>query len=143
MDELRRGREARERNFHKQEREQPQFRNEDEDTQYKEWLAKEDDFMLTQAKKRAAIRIREARARPIDALVINLNLVEEDERQRVLGDDEIEGEEFYITELDEVIKPLSPNEVTELKTDIEEYLSMEKSKRNREYWQVCILAVHY
>ena len=99
--------------------------------------------MLTQAKKRAAIRIREARARPIDALVINLNLVEEDERQRVLGDDEIEGEEFYITELDEVIKPLSPNEVTELKTDIEEYLSMEKSKRNREYWQVCILAVHY
>jgi hypothetical protein len=60
--------------------------------------------MLTQAKKRAVIRVREGRARPIDSLVINLNLIEEGERQRVLGDDEIEGEEFYITEPDEVIK---------------------------------------
>jgi cactin len=81
-----------------------QFRNETEDEQYKQWLAKEDDFMLTQTKKRAVIRVREGRARPIDVLVINLNLVEEGERRRVLGDDEIEGEEFYITDPDDIIK---------------------------------------
>ena len=59
--------------------------------------------MLIQAKKRAVIRVREGREKPIDAFVINLKLIEEGQRQRVLGDDEIEGEEFYITEPDDVI----------------------------------------
>jgi hypothetical protein len=103
--------------------------------------------MLIQAKKRAVIRVREGREKPIDAFVINLKLIEEGQRQRVLGDDEIEGEEFYITEPDEVIKvyslknlaynqPLSVKQMSELKEDIEEYLRMEKSKRNKEFWQV-------
>jgi len=92
--------------------------------------------MLIQAKKRAVIRVREGRSKPIDAFVINLKLVEEGHRQRVLGDDEIEGEEFYITEPDEVIKPLSGQEMTELQHNIEEYLNMEKSPRNREFWQL-------
>jgi hypothetical protein len=60
--------------------------------------------MLTQAKKRAVIRVREGRAKPIDAFVINLNLIEEGDRKRILGDDEIEGSEFSITEPDEIIK---------------------------------------
>ena len=63
--------------------------------------------MLTQAKKRAVIRVREGREKPIDTFVINLKLIEEGRRQRVLGDDEIEGEEFYITEPDEVMKVYS------------------------------------
>jgi hypothetical protein len=67
--------------------------------------------------------------------VINLKLVEEGQRQRILGDDEIEGEEFYIAEPDEVIKPLSVEEMAELQNNIEEYLRMEKSPRNREFWQ--------
>ncbi len=107
LETLRRGREARDRNFYKQEREQIQFRNEQEDVHYKEWLGKEDDFMLIQAKKRAVIRVREGREKPIDSFVINLKLIEEGQRQRLLGDDEIEGEEFYITEPDEVIKVYS------------------------------------
>jgi len=60
--------------------------------------------MLSQAKKRAVIRVREGRSRPIDVLVINLKLIEEGDRQRVLGDDELEGDEFYITEPDEVVQ---------------------------------------
>jgi len=92
--------------------------------------------MLIQAKKRAVIRVREGRAKPIDAFVINLNLIEEGQRPRALGDDEIEGDEFYITEPDEVIKDLSETEMEELKRDINEYLGMEKSKRNREFWEV-------
>jgi Conserved mid region of cactin len=80
---------------------------EKDDEQYQQWLAKEDDFMLVQAKKRAVIRVREGREKPIDALVINLNLIEgKKQQQRVLGDDEFEadGGEFYITEPDELIK---------------------------------------
>jgi Conserved mid region of cactin len=107
LKELIRGREAREQNFYKQEREQTQFRNEEEDVHYKEWLAKEDDFMLIQAKKRAVIRVREGRAKPIDAFVINLKLIEEDERPRVLGDDEIDEGPAFITEPDDVIKVFS------------------------------------
>jgi len=95
--------------------------------------------MLIQAKKRAVIRVREGRAKPIDAFVINLKLVEEGHRQRVLGDDEIEGDEFYITEPDDVIKPLSVPEMTELQHNIEEYLRMEKSQQNREFWQALMV----
>ncbi len=37
-----------------------------------EWVAKEDDFDLDQRKKRAVIRVRENRAKPIDLLALNL-----------------------------------------------------------------------
>jgi len=98
--------------------------------------------MLTQAKKRAVIRVREGRARPIDAFVINLKLIEDDERPRMLGDDEIEGDEFYITEPDEVIKDLSMNEMAQLKSAIDEYISMEKSKRNKEFWESVMIILN-
>jgi hypothetical protein len=143
LEALRRGREERDRNFIKQERQQTQFRSEREDVQYQEWLSKEDEFMLSQAKKRAGIRVRENRGKPIDVFVINLNLIEEDERPRVLGDDEIEGEEFYITQPEDVIKDLSVDEMAELKSDIEEYIRLENSSRNMEYWKVSSSQVNY
>ena len=99
--------------------------------------------MLSQAKKRAGIRVRENRGKPIDVFVINLNLIEEDERPRVLGDDEIEGEEFYITQPEDVIKDLSVDEMAELKSDIEEYIRLENSSRNMEYWKVSSFQVNY
>jgi hypothetical protein len=145
LEALRQGRQDRDKKFFKQERERTQFRSETEDVQYKAWLAQEDDFMLIQAKKRAVIRVREGRPKPIDAFVINLKLIEEDERPRILGDDEIEGDEFYITDPDDIIKvhlsrrcsnrqTLSVQEMTELKEDIKEYIGMEKSKRNKDFW---------
>ena len=87
------------------------IRSEKDDVQYQEWLAKEDDFMLIQAKKRAVIRVREGREKPIDSLVINLNLIEGGHRKKVLGDDEFEAEggEFYITEPDELLKVYPPS----------------------------------
>ena len=39
-----------------------------------DWQVKEDEFHLEQAKKRAEIRIKENRAKPIDILVMNLRL---------------------------------------------------------------------
>jgi hypothetical protein len=92
--------------------------------------------MLSQAKKRAVIRVRGDRGKPIDSFVINLNLIEEDERPRLLGDDEIEDEDLYITEPDEGIKDLSGEEMAELKKDIDEYIRLDISPRNLEYWKV-------
>jgi hypothetical protein len=36
------------------------------------WIDREDDFHLEQSKKRAEIRVRERRAKPIDFLALNL-----------------------------------------------------------------------
>jgi Conserved mid region of cactin len=43
-----------------------------ESAQMAEWIAKEDDFHLEQSRRRAEIRIRENRAKPIDLLGMNL-----------------------------------------------------------------------
>ena len=99
--------------------------------------------MLSQAKKRAVIRVRENRAKPIDHFVINLNLIEEDERPRLLGDDEIEGDEFWITHVEEVVEGLDGDEMNELKRDIEEYIRLENSPRNMEYWKALYLSPKY
>jgi Conserved mid region of cactin len=114
----------------------PQFRTEQENQLYQEWLGREDEFMLTQTKKRAVIRVHEGRAQPIDAFVINLKLIQQDQKQRVLGDDETEGDEFYITEPDEVIEPLSVKEMDQLFGDINEYLGMERSQKSKDFWNV-------
>ncbi|CAG8759489.1 8402_t:CDS:2, partial [Gigaspora rosea] len=44
-----------------------------------DWASKEDEFHLEQAKRRAEIRIKESRAKPIDILAINLRLADESE----------------------------------------------------------------
>ena len=43
-----------------------------ESAQMAAWIDREDDFHLEQAKKRAEIRVRERRAKPIDYLALNL-----------------------------------------------------------------------
>ena len=37
-----------------------------EDDRMREWVAQEDDFVLRQAKKKAEIRVKEGRPKPID-----------------------------------------------------------------------------
>lgn len=53
-----------------------------------EWVAREDEFHLEQSRKRAEIRVRENRAKPIDLLAINLKWAD----PKVLEDKEL-GEE--------------------------------------------------
>ena len=53
------------------------------------WHAKEDDFHLEQGMKRAEIRMREGRAKPIDLLALNLKW----SRPRVVPDGDENGEE--------------------------------------------------
>lgn len=46
-----------------------------ESAQMSEWLSKDGDFQLEQEKRRAAIRIKEKRAKAIDFLALNLKYV--------------------------------------------------------------------
>lgn len=63
-----------------------------ETAQMSEWIAKDDDFQLEQERRRAAIRLKDKRAKAVDFLALNLKYAspnyddEADEEQRVLDD---------------------------------------------------------
>lgn len=140
-----------------------------ESAQMAEWIAKEDDFQLEQAQKRAEIRVREKRAKPIDLLALNLKwghreLTPEDEdendelvKQRKLekekkkslteimnedGEDEDDGAGLEV-DLDEpytIFDNLSLEETQELAEDIKMHIALEKSASKLEFWR-CLLCV--
>ncbi|RIB19526.1 mid region of cactin-domain-containing protein [Gigaspora rosea] len=97
-----------------------------------DWASKEDEFHLEQAKRRAEIRIKESRAKPIDILAINLRLADESE---VVDDAlEIDMDEPY-TIFDNLTLP----EVEELHHDIQKYLSLERNPNNLDFWRAMIV----
>ena len=103
-----------------------------EDERMKEWVAQEDDFVLKQAKKKADIRVREGRAKPIDWLAVTLRIV--DPTRNPL-DDEVEEKDLDVVDPDSVFDGLSESELSELRKDIETYMNLEKDRKNRDYWR--------
>lgn len=62
-----------------------------ESAQMADWLAKEEDFQLEQERTRAAIRIKEKRAKAVDFLALNLRYVNPiDEENKEVDDEELE-----------------------------------------------------
>ena len=62
-----------------------------ESAQMADWLSKEEDFQLEQERARAAIRIKEKRAKAIDFLALNLRYVNPiDEETDAIDDEELE-----------------------------------------------------
>lgn len=124
-----------------------------ESAQMGEWLAKDGDFQLEQERRRAAIRIREKRAKAVDFLALNLkfaNPPEEDEDEEQDDDAGLEidlDEPYNIFEVREIYptpdlnltstQNLSTDQVEELYDDIERYLGLEKSETNIDFWTVC------
>ena len=103
-----------------------------EAVQMQEWLSKEDDFVLQQAKKRAAIRVRENRARPIDFLAVNLSFV--DPTRKSTDDDELDGVAIVPKDPVAYLRTLLPQEVTALLEDVVEFEGLESNASNRAYW---------
>ncbi|RUP50152.1 mid region of cactin-domain-containing protein [Jimgerdemannia flammicorona] len=100
-----------------------------------DWQAKEDEFHLEQAKRRAEIRIKEGRAKPIDILAMNMRLANEAE---MLEESDVELE----IDLDEpytIFDNLVLEEVDELHKDIQMYLTLEKNEENLEFWRAMIV----
>lgn len=104
-----------------------------EDERMREWVAQEDDFVLQQAKKKAEIRVKEGRAKPIDWLAVTLRMI--DETRNPL-DDEITEEELEFVDPDSVFDGLSSEgELAELRKDVDTYEKLETNRKNREYWR--------
>lgn len=117
-----------------------------ESAQMAQWIAKEDDFLLEQSRRRAGIRMKENRAKAIDFLAINLRFADPKGAQKginPLGMDEDDGWgwedaglEFEIDEPWLIFENLTLADTEELKQDIQMYLSLEKSPTNIEFWEV-------
>ncbi|GAC96395.1 hypothetical protein PHSY_003975 [Pseudozyma hubeiensis SY62] len=114
-----------------------------ESAQMASWVAKEDDFHLEQAQRRAVIRVKENRAKPIDLLSINLkwadpNIIAEQEGKQDDDDDEA-GLEIDLDEPYTIFEDLTLEDTQELHQDIQMYLQLEKNDSNLDFWRSMLI----
>ncbi|POS85608.1 hypothetical protein EPUL_004141 [Erysiphe pulchra] len=107
-----------------------------EDEQTRKWVSEEDNFVLKQSKKKAEIRVREGRAKPIDWLAVILRVIDPD-RDLIDDDDEDNDDNFKNEGMnpESVFEGLDDAQLTELSKDISSYITLEKNKTNLEYWK--------
>ncbi|KAI9692352.1 MAG: hypothetical protein M1822_006583 [Bathelium mastoideum] len=103
------------------------------------YVADEDRFVLRQAKRKAEIRVRENRARPIDWLAINLRFVDP---SRNPLDEDIADDGLDVVDPEVVFEGLSDSQARELSDDIETFLTLETDRSNWEYWQTMKLVLN-
>ena len=105
-----------------------------ENEQAREWVAQEDIFVLKQAKKKAEIRVKEGRAKPIDWLAVTLRVIDP---TRDPLDDEIADSDIDLIDPDGVFEGLSQAQLGDLEKDIDTFLHLEQNGQNRDFWKVC------
>ncbi|KAK4097451.1 hypothetical protein N658DRAFT_510394 [Parathielavia hyrcaniae] len=102
-----------------------------QDQQSEQFVADEDKFVLKQAKKKADIRVREQRAKPIDHLAFGLRFIDSD---RDAFDDDEDDVEINLPAPEAVLQSLNDAQLKELEEDIRSYHTLEANAMNREYW---------
>lgn len=105
------------------------------DVQEAAWIADEDKFVLRQAKKKAAIRVKGGRAQPIDWLAVTLAVIDPEKNPL---DDEVDGADLDVLDPESVFEGLDSAQLMELEKGIDTYLTLESSRSNAEYWNVCL-----
>lgn len=103
-----------------------------EDEQTRKWVSEEDSFVLKQAKKKASIRVKEGRAKPIDWLAVILRVIDPD---RDLLDDDEEDVQMDVVDPEGVFEGLGDSQLSELETDITSYITLETNRNNQDYWK--------
>lgn len=88
--------------------------------------------MLKQAKKKAQIRVREGRAKPIDWLAVILRVIDPD--RDLLDDDEYEVQ-TDVVDPEGVFEGLDDRQLEELCEEIQSYMTLETNKANQDYWR--------
>lgn len=106
-----------------------------QDEQSRQFVADEDKFVLKQSKKKADIRVREGRAKPIDYLAFNLRFFDND---RDVFDDEDGDAEISVPAPETILGALAETQLKELDEDITSYLALETSPTNKEYWRALL-----
>ena len=114
-------------------REQTRLNQIQEAEQMREWVSKEDEFVLNQSKKKAHIRVREGRAKYIDWLAVTLSVI--DTTTDPLEDEQSDLE-IDIVDPAGVFEGLSQAQLQELGKDIGTYMALESNGSNRRYWNV-------
>ena len=114
-------------------REQTKLNQIQEAEQMREWVSKEDDFVLKQSKKKAQIRVREGRAKPIDWLTVILSVV--DPTRDLLEDDAVDSE-LDIMDPAGVVEELDYGQLQDMVKSIESFIALESNPSNRIYWKV-------
>ena len=99
----------------------------------REWVSKEDDFVLQQSKKKALIRVREGRAKSIDWLAVTLGII--DPTRDTLEEDSNEPD-IDIVDPSGVFEGLDISQLQDLAKDIETFMALESNQSNRRYWMV-------
>jgi hypothetical protein len=102
-----------------------------QDQQSEQFVADEDKFVLKQAKKKADIRVREQRAKPIDYLAFGLRFIDSD---RDAFDDDDDDVDIQIPAPEVVLQGLNEAQLRELEEDVRSYHTLEHNARNKEYW---------
>lgn len=102
------------------------------------FVAEEDQFVLRQSKKKADIRVRERRAKPIDFLAFQLRFVDAD--RDVLEDDEMDAE-MDVPLPEAVLGSVSQDakQLAELEADIQSFDTLERNQQNRDYWRALLV----
>ena len=114
-------------------REQTRLNQIQEAEQMRAWVAKEDDFVLQQSKKKAHIRVREGRAKSIDWLAVTLGVI--DPTRDPLEEDSNESD-IDIVDPSGVFEGLDLVQLQDLGKDIETYMALESNRSNGRYWKV-------
>ena len=114
-------------------KEQTRLNQLQEAEQMREWVAQEDNFVLKQAKRKAEIRVKEGRPKPIDWLTVTLRVIDP---TRDPMDDEIADSDLDLIHPDGVFEGLSQAEMLELEKDIETFLKLETNSKNQDFWRV-------
>ena len=120
-------------------REQTRRNQIQEAEQMREWVSKEDEFVLKQSKKKARIRVKEGRAKLIDWLAVTLSVIEP--IYNPLEDDSNEPETEIVNPAG-VLEGLNHPQLQELSKDIENYMVLETNRVNRDYWNVRRICCH-
>ena len=107
-----------------------------EDEQTRKWVSQEDSFVLKQAKKKADIRVREGRAKPIDWLAVILRVIDPD---RDLLEDDEEEVQLDVVDPEGVFEGLNDAQLGELENDINSYIALETNQKNQDYWKTMLI----
>ena len=121
---------SRQENFAK---EQTRLNQIQEAEQMRDWVSKEDEFVLKQSKKKAKIRVREGRAKFIDWLAVTLGAID---KSVISIEDDIDDPNVDIINPAGIFEGLSQSQLHELGKDIGVYLTLESNVTNRKYWSV-------
>ncbi|WFD05449.1 hypothetical protein MVES1_000779 [Malassezia vespertilionis] len=125
------------------EREEAKSRNarNADDAKMADWVAKEDEFLLEQAKLRAKIRLRDDRAKPIDVLVVNTLWANPQQTSADVETEEEAGLGADLAEPTALMNELMPVELEELHHDIQTFLRLERDPEQLSFWRHALIVV--